>query len=77
MRAVSGIQAILDHPLLKSRHFLVDLLREGAVQLLDLSYKLNQLALDLLYVLHPPQEALDVVHQVSILFYRQHCTMLL
>lgn len=77
MRAVSGIQAILDHPLLEARHFLVDLLRKGAVQFLDLGYKLNQLVLDLLYVLHPPQETLDVVHQVSILFYRQHFTKLL
>lgn len=77
MRPVGGVETILHHSLLKARHFLVHLLREGAVQLLDLGDKLNQLVLDLLDVVHPPEEALDVVDQVSILFYRQHLKMLL
>ena len=76
VRAVGGVEAVLDHPLLEPRHLLVHLLREGAVQLLHLRYKLKQLVLHLLDVLHPPQQPLDVLHQTSILFYRQHLKVL-
>jgi hypothetical protein len=66
------VEAVLDHLLLEGQHLAMDLLRKTTVELLHLGDEVELLRTHLLQVTHPPENTLDLLHDVLVLFDRQH-----
>ena len=69
---LGGVQGVLDDSFLEANHLLMDLLGEGAVQLLDLHDEVKELLFDLFDVLQSAEDAVDLLDEVLALFGLEH-----